>query len=80
MSVIADIRVTKRFSFHKGCVRTVQALYTDPVARIKVNGTLSKVIRLGEGAVKAAQSAHSYLPSSWSCSVSGLTSAVVLKV
>jgi len=35
-------RVMKRFNFHDKCIKTIQTLYTNPVARIKVNGSCLK--------------------------------------
>lgn len=59
-------RVMKRFNFHEKCIKTIQTLYTNPIARIKVNGSLSKTIKLGKGCRQG-------------CSVSPLLFAIFLE-
>lgn len=41
--------VLEKFNFHDIIIRTIQALYTDPTARIKINGSLSNSISLRRG-------------------------------
>lgn len=42
-------KVLEKFNFHRTFIRTMQALYTTPSARIKVNGSLSSSISLKRG-------------------------------
>ena len=42
-------RVLEKSNFHRNFIRTVQALYTAPSARVKVNGCLSDSISLKRG-------------------------------
>lgn len=39
----------EKFNFHDIIIRTIQALYTDPTARIKINGSFSNSISLRRG-------------------------------
>lgn len=41
--------VLEKFNFHDIIIRTIKALYTDPTARIKINGSLSNSISLRRG-------------------------------
>jgi len=59
-------RVMKRFNFHERCIETIRAMYTGPIARIKVNGSLSNFIKLERGCRQG-------------CSVSPLLFAVFLE-
>lgn len=42
-------RVLERFHFHKTFIKVIQALYNEPTARIRSNGSLSKFITLERG-------------------------------
>lgn len=42
-------RAMKRFNFHERCIETILTLYIGPVARIKINGSLSNFIKLERG-------------------------------
>uniref|UniRef100_A0A3B3B8H2 Reverse transcriptase domain-containing protein n=1 Tax=Oryzias melastigma TaxID=30732 RepID=A0A3B3B8H2_ORYME len=42
-------QVLEQFNFHKTLITTIRSLYTEPTARIKVNGSLSDSIRLERG-------------------------------
>lgn len=37
-------KVMEKFGFHQNFIRCIKTLYTDPIARIKVNGSLSDPI------------------------------------
>lgn len=59
-------KVMKRFNFHERFIKTIKTLYTNPIARIKVNGSLSNVINLERGCRQG-------------CSVSPLLFAIFLE-